>query len=249
MSSIITPDTSLSLADAIALLSGEDTAQRYYAAWYLGYLQDPLAVEALIEALHDESDRTELGGYPLRRKAAESLGRIGDLRAVPALIEALQCEDIYVREMATWSLAELKDQRAIEPLMFLLRSEAPQPYEALIEALGDLQVTAAVPLIQPYVENSSERLRCAAARSLYRLTGEPSHIEILFNTLRHGDVHIRRAALFDLGKTGYLPAAAAIAGSQVTANLKLYALKELVDASREEDSRLTPVLNQIDALI
>ena len=246
--SIITPDTSLSVDEAAERLRGSDISQRYYAAWYLGFLGSPLGVESLIEALKDESDRTDLGGYPLRRKAAESLGRIADRRAVPALIEALDCSDIYVRETAAWALARLGDERALAPLTALLSQPAPQPFEALIEALGDLRAEQTVALIEPFLDNPSERLRCAAARALFQLTGEPGYIERLLTSLASDDIHIRRAALFDLAETGHLPSARAIADAGVTANLKLFALKQLVDAA-DERAPMQPVLEIIDALL
>ncbi|HIK41125.1 HEAT repeat domain-containing protein, partial [Thermoleptolyngbya sp. M55_K2018_002] len=72
----------LTVEQAIANLSHPDTSLRYYAAWWLGKFRvsDPAAVDALIAALRDESDRTELGGYPLRRNAARALGKLGDRR-------------------------------------------------------------------------------------------------------------------------------------------------------------------------
>jgi phycocyanobilin lyase alpha subunit len=39
-----------------------------------------------------------------------------------------------------------------------------QPYEAIIEALGTLQATAAIPLIEPFLQHFVEKVRYAAAR-------------------------------------------------------------------------------------
>jgi len=62
---------------AIANLQSEDLSLRYYAAWWLGKdrTHNPRAIAGLIAALEDEADRTELGGYPLRRNAARALGK------------------------------------------------------------------------------------------------------------------------------------------------------------------------------
>lgn len=92
----------LTVEEAIANLHGTDLSLRYYAAWWLGKFRvsSSAVVDALIEALEDEADRTELGGYPLRRNAARALGKLGDKRAVPGLIRCLDCEDFYVREAA-----------------------------------------------------------------------------------------------------------------------------------------------------
>ncbi|UFP94884.1 HEAT repeat domain-containing protein [Gloeobacter morelensis] len=246
--SLITPDTTMTVEEAVEQLRGEDLSQRYYAAWYLGYLEDPRAVEALVAALADESDRTEMGGYPLRRKAAESLGRIGEARAVPGLIEMLGCEDYYVREAAAWSLARIGDALAVEPLVALLGQGGSQPYEAIIEALGDLRVHRAVSLIEPFLQERSERVRYAAARSLFQLTGDVALIDMLLGGLASADSHIRRAALFDLADTGYLPAAAKIVHADVTATLKLLALKQLADV-QSGDEPAAAVLPFIDSIL
>ena len=75
----------LTVEQAIANLHSSDLSLRYYAAWWLGKfrVRQPAAVDALIAALEDEADRTEMGGYPLRRNAARALGKLGDQRAVP----------------------------------------------------------------------------------------------------------------------------------------------------------------------
>ena len=66
----------LTVDQAIANLKHPDLSLRYYAAWWLGKFSegDPQVVDALIAALEDEDDQTELGGYPLRRNAARALG-------------------------------------------------------------------------------------------------------------------------------------------------------------------------------
>ncbi|MFM8293088.1 MAG: HEAT repeat domain-containing protein, partial [Microcystaceae cyanobacterium] len=96
----------------------EDTSARYYAAWWLGRFRvtEPVAIQALVTALEDTSDRSPDGGYPLRRNAAKALGKLGDLSVVPALLQALTCEDYYVREAVVYALGELKATQAIETL-------------------------------------------------------------------------------------------------------------------------------------
>ena len=62
-------DPQLTVEQAIANLQGDDLGKRVYAAWWLGRFRvnDPEAIEVLITALQDEDDRTDVGGYPLRR--------------------------------------------------------------------------------------------------------------------------------------------------------------------------------------
>jgi phycocyanobilin lyase alpha subunit len=131
----------------------EDTSARYYAAWWIGRFRvnEPVAIEALLIALEDDSDRSGDGGYPLRRNAAKALGKLGDVCVVPALIAALDCTDYYVRESAAQSLEMLGDKRAVPALINLLdggvaaaqqvegKPHLSEPYEAILEALGTLK--------------------------------------------------------------------------------------------------------------
>lgn len=237
MTGAVTP-VPWSLAEALAKLQGEDLSDRYYAAWYLGTLRDPEAVPALLAALQDESDRTALGGYPLRRNAAKALGAIGDPRAVPGLIQALGCSDYYVREEAAYALAQIGDPGAVPGLLALFADPGgEQPWEALIRALGVLQGREGVERIRPFLAHESERVRSAAASVLYRFTGDPELLEGLLAGLGHGNSSVRRAVVADVAETGYVGAAPAIAAADVAVSLKLNALKRLFDVASAGQSQ------------
>lgn len=234
---------SLTIEQAIANLHGEDLGRRYYAAWWLGRFRvcEPQAVEALITALEDESDRTEEGGYPLRRNAARSLGKLNDQRAVPALIQCLDCSDLYVREAAAQSLEQLGDPSCIPALIKLLeggveaaqpvpgKPHLVQPYDSILEALGTLNATVAIPVVQPFVEHPVPRVQYAALRAMYQLTGDNRYGEQLTQALKGNDLRLRRTALMDLGAVGYFPAAKAIAETLAENSLKLIALKGVLE--------------------
>ncbi len=236
-------EESLTIEQAIANLQHEELGRRYYAAWWLGRFRvnEPAAVDALILALKDESDRTEEGGYPLRRNAARALGKLGDKRAVSALIECLDCSDVYVREAAAQSLEQLGDDCCVPALIKLLAGgiEAAQrvpgkpylvqPYEAILEALGSLKATVAIPLVQPFIEHSIPKVQYAALRAMYQLTGENSYGERLTEALKGNDLTLRRTALMDLGAIGYLPGAKAISNTLAENSLKLIALKGVLE--------------------
>jgi phycocyanobilin lyase subunit alpha len=195
----------------------------------------------LIATLTDESDRTPDGGYPLRRNAAKALGKLGDQRAVLPLIECLSCSDYYVRESAAQALGKLGDRTAITPLMQLLAGgvaaaqpipgcpHLTQPYDATIEALGRLDATAAIALIQPFLAHPMALVQYAAARAMYQLTGQAAYGDRLITALAGDKLQLRRAVLADLGAIGYLPAAGAIAQTLAENSLKLIALKGLLE--------------------
>ncbi|BAY14669.1 phycocyanobilin lyase alpha subunit [Nostoc sp. HK-01] len=255
---------------AIANLQSPDLSLRYYAAWWLGKFRVNRAdaVDALIAALNDEADRTELGGYPLRRNAARALGKLSDARAVKSLIECLECSDFYVREAAAQSLAMLRDRTSASALIKMLDggvAEAvqveglphlTQPYEAVIEALGAIRATEAIPLIQPFLEHPVPRVQCAAARAMYQLTQNPIYGDRLVQMLASGDLKLRRVVLGDLGAIGYLAAAEAIAQAQVENSFKLIALKGLLEHQLTDELEelavsddAIRVMNLMDALL
>ena len=179
---------SLTIAQAIANIQGEDQGLRYYAAWWLGKFRvnTPEAIRALIAALDDEDNQTPDGGYPLRRNAAVALGKLEDISAVPALIRCLDCSDFYVREKAAESLGMLgiflKENPAlracIPKLMELLEGgltaaqpipgspHLAQPYGAVMEGLGSLAAKEAIPLIEPFLDHPTELVQYSAARAI-----------------------------------------------------------------------------------
>jgi phycocyanobilin lyase subunit alpha len=242
--SVIQDGEPLTTTQAIENLSSEDVSLRSYAAWWLGKFRvsEAAAVTGLIAALRDDADRTPEGGYPLRRNAARALGKLNDLRAVPALIECLDCVDFYVREAAAQSLEMLGDPTCIPHLDRFLTAavrdgkllphgeDFSQPYDAILEALGTLGATAAVPLIQPFLAHPVPRIEYAGLRAMYQLTQDPAFGDRLVRALSHSDLQVRRALLADLGAIGYLPAAVPISQSHAENSLKLIALKGLLEA-------------------
>ncbi len=246
--SIIPDDNLLTIEQALINLQCEDLGLRTYAAWWLGRfrVKIPAAVTLLIEALSDEADRTEVGGYPLRRNAARALGKLDDCRAVPALIQSLDCTDFYVREAAAQSLEMLGDRACIPKLVELIKPH-PQlepdptspdpdlrhPFDAFIEALGTLGAVAAIPDILPFLEHPIPKVSYAAARALYQLETNPEmanrYGDRLVAALGNNDLQLRRTVLADLGAIGYLGAAEAIANTMAENSLKLISLKGLLE--------------------
>ncbi len=224
----------LSWDEAVAKLQGPDLAQRYYAAWYLGMIRDPRSVDILLQALKDEDDRTALGGYPLRRNAAKSLGLIGDTQAVPGLVAALECSDFYVRAEAAYALAKIGDREALPSLIQKLEApDTDQPWEAIIDAIGQLQGQTALTLIHPFLTHHSERVQSAAAWVLYRFTQDEQFTQILVQLIQSEDAMLRQAATFDLAESGWLGGVDCLGRANVAINLRIKALKRLFDVAVE----------------
>ena len=218
-------------AAVTALKNSEDEGVRYYAAWWLGKNRILKAIPLLCECLKDERDRTTLGGYPLRRQAARSLGMLKDSQAVTPLIEALDCSDLRLQEAVILALKNIGDRSAIPALINLLNPEIKdKPTEALIEALTAFKVWEVQDHIEPFLQDSSERVKCAAAQYFYALTLKPRYLEMLFQTLGHENRFLRYAAAMDLAALGRFEIAPAIIKAQIPNNIKLATIKRILEA-------------------
>jgi phycocyanobilin lyase alpha subunit len=248
---------SLTIEQAIAnLQQTEDTGLRYYAAWWLGRfrIKEKAVLELLIRALEDDVDRSTDGGYPLRRNAAKALGKVGDRTCIPPLVKCLECSDYYVRESAAQALEMIGEKDCIPALVQLLdggvesaqqvpgKPHLVQPYAAILEALGTLGATDALGRIEEFLQHPVAKVHYAAARAMYQLTGDGVYGERLVQALQGKELQLRRTALFDLGASGYIEGADAIASTLAENSLKLIALKNLLEghlAQQEKDSTLS----------
>ena len=99
----------------------------------------------------------------IRRGAAMNLGRMGDRRAVPALIAALNNADPQVQEFVVRALAELKDPRAIEPLIAIARKNADKELQMYaIEAVGEFKDARAIAALIDIPSRSAQDDRTVA---------------------------------------------------------------------------------------
>lgn len=220
----------------------------------------PQAVPLLIHALAERGPRLEpTSGIdepnPIARNAARALGKLADSRAVAPLLEALESSDDGLREAAARSLGQLGALQARRPMLRRLApgplvagaprpgtSRLMEPCEALLEALGDLgwqeedgstttDRELLLEVVRAYGDHERPLIRSAAYRSLLQLTQEDCWGEQLVEMLGHSELQVRRAALLDLGVTGWRPAGTAVAQTLAENSLKLIALRGLVENS------------------
>ena len=179
---------------SIAALKDKDEYVRKAAAYALGKIKDPRAVEPLIAALKDHNS-------DVREAAAYALGKIKDPRAVEPLIAALKDEDSDVRKAAAEALGEIKDPRAVEPLIAALKDESSSVRRAAAEALGKIGDPRAVePLIAALKDKDSD-VRYAAAKALGEIK-DPRAVEPLIAVPKDYYSGVRYAVTEALVKIG-----------------------------------------------
>lgn len=264
----------LSEAEALERLEKhEDPSQRYYAAWWLGRMRcrNPKAItllkEALGSVLGQPASPDEL---MVARNAARALGKLQSPAAMASLLEALEHSDHDLREAAARSLGETGDARALPALLNTLnrssidssaamQTRLDQPCEALLEAIGCLAKGSQDPTIcqalQRFCKHPRPMVQSAACRALVLVSGDSRWAAGMLNLLNDPEPLIRRGAVLDLGASGWRDAAEAIAGCATESNIKLLALRQLLEQPLQGPSpsalgsQERQLLNLMDALL
>jgi len=252
------------------LRNGADPSGQYYAAWWLGRnrTQNPDAVQLLKEALRQRRARQlgdEVEENAVARNAARALGKLGAIAdsAIPDLLETLNDADHGLREAAARSLGQLRAQSAI-PLLIERLSSGPEvagakedgsprmkePCGALLEALGDIGINTprVVEVLKLFLTHERPVVRSSACRALLQLTHEEQWGEAMVALLQHDQLQVRRAALMDLGATGWRPALPAISNTLAENSLKLIALRGLAETA-DNTAVDEAILDAMDALL
>lgn len=184
--------------------------ERDAAAYALGELGDPRAVEPLIAAY----TATLVGGDPQKALAPffadsygtardmiiQSLAKIGDHRATKTLLAALHDPGRYIQDSAYRGLGKLGDPCAVEPLLTCLledhESDAAQPLLEIgsAQAFEGLRRVLVSPEYPDYV-------RCGVARAFKE--GARPLPDILFQRLQNAETLQERCVIVEiLGTSG-----------------------------------------------
>jgi len=166
---------------------------RLAAVEALGNLQDPRAVDALVQALRTDTDAR------VREAAAESLGEIDSQRAVPGLIAALGSERVTaVRAKIAWALGEIDDARAVDALSAAVRDTAEEVRRQAVWALGEIESAAAVPALLSVLRDSDVETRKQAVWALGEIKS-PDAIAGVSAATKDADAEVRKQAVESLG--------------------------------------------------
>ncbi|MGK7910490.1 MAG: HEAT repeat domain-containing protein [Synechococcus sp.] len=195
----------------LLLLDSDDTPQRMQAARAFCDIEEPKAIDRLIELLSDECAL-------VRVSAAYALGRNSAPRAVQPLIHVLNYDwNGYVRKGAVWALGNAKDSRALPILIDVLKQDITAVRLWAASALGQLPLQSAiVPLLESLNNDPIAAVRSNCAWSLGRVLGmlglasgddgertlHRQAISALVSALRDADSSVRDDAQIALQRLG-----------------------------------------------
>lgn len=157
--------------DALLEALARPDFRRYAAAWALGEIADARAIPALVRALGDGDPET-------RKFAARSLVKFGPA-ASDALLAALTDPSAAVRRYAVRALGEIREPRAVEPLLAL---EGRVDTEVLLWAFGRLGDRRGLPLLERETGAADWKVRLAAVQGLGDLA-DPAAVPALKRSL------------------------------------------------------------------
>jgi HEAT repeat protein len=128
-------------------------------------IQQDARIRDVIAAL-----RLHQGDYFVRGELCYILGSRQARSAVPVLLEALDDESAYVRVQAADALGKVASPAA-GPALFqiLTRGDPRDPYTWLMTATAACGYRPVFPILLPYLTDSDEQMRAAAAWGLGRL--------------------------------------------------------------------------------
>jgi hypothetical protein len=150
-----------------ALQAGK-AIHRELAARALEYCGDKkLAVELLCGTLVNDTDEQ------VRRAAAAALAKLADAASVEALVKGLSDASDAVRGVCVTALGNVKDNRASEPLLRMLRNDAkPLIRMQAATALSKIKDPATLePLKSALESEKDERVKMAIAGAIRALSG------------------------------------------------------------------------------
>ena len=177
----------------MAFLKQDEYENRDAAATALGRIGDVRIITPLIASVRGTFD--VMSKFTTMQGVASALARLGT-PAFDALITGLSDQDNRVREMSAYALGELRDARAVEPLIGALTDS--DNYSSIrmaaAVALGQIGDVRAVDALVTCLSDSNKWVRIDAIQSLSYLT-KGQLFAPLVSILDDPDVDIRRYAL------------------------------------------------------
>ncbi|MFH1860828.1 MAG: HEAT repeat domain-containing protein [bacterium] len=188
---------SVEIADAIIhMCKDKDESVQKEAITALGKIRAAKAIPLLIDILiHYTEDRDNTSDKYMNL-AALSLIKIGTPSTIP-LLRILRDKNPQVRQYVAYALGEIRDTRAILPLMEALFEEDELPRRDISSALVNMG-TAAVPVLLPYMDTNDMDLKGCLIWILGEIGDKQATQPLIqFLTSARGATSVRSATFMD----------------------------------------------------
>lgn len=166
-----TPQQNQRLDENVRKWKSDDPDERLEAVSGFGQVQDPKAIEYLLNAASDPDPR-------IRVKAIDVLGQIQAKEAVPLLVQRLfmRDTDLGTKQRCLASLGKIGDRRATKPILDFLSRDIETPVRGnAIYALGDIGDPAALPALEQIAQHDPDvTLRALATDAIKRTKEKPA---------------------------------------------------------------------------
>ena len=165
------PQTNQKLDDNIRKLNGDDPEARLEAVRALGEINEPKAIEYLLQAANDPDMR-------IRIKAIDTLGNAHAKDASGLLIQQLflRSTDLPTKQRILAALGKIGDTRATGPILDILsRDIDPAVRGNAIFALGEIGDRTALPSLESLAKDSpNDVLRRLAVEAARKIRARPA---------------------------------------------------------------------------
>ena len=190
-------------------LRDADAEARARSAKLLGEHRDPQAAPAQAGLLMDDPDMS------VRESAAAALGQLG---AVEPLIHALHIPDAHVRQLVTQVLGQIRDPRAVGPLIGALRDTHGEVRQQVAFALTKIGAPAVEPLIAA-LRHPDAFIRWSVIRVLGTI-GDRRALPELDRLALEDRAEVTLGSLSDDGKTTRPQGSVGLAARQVAEKIR-----------------------------
>lgn len=174
-----------------ALETGEFSDLRYKAAWTLGKIGSPRAIEPLGKAMLNDSD------HVVREWSAAALEAVKDLKAVPYLIRAIKSDSS--KDVRLRAAVALRNIGAAEALRELLKSPEPETRGMAITGLAKIKCEPALDEVACFIEDEDAEVRRRAAAFMGEFECEKA-LTHLTSALKDSLPFVRTEALKSLAR-------------------------------------------------
>jgi HEAT repeat protein len=146
----------MAIGPLIGALKDSEGTVRKYAAYLLGRIGDPRAIEPLGMALYDLH-------HDVGKASAEALVGFG-VNSFEILVEALDHPEMWIRIHSVDVLPKVEEPRVALVLLEMLKDPEREVKKHVIEAMGELRDRRTLPALQEIIANRGDRELHALAK-------------------------------------------------------------------------------------